>query len=177
MLLAMVFVVFAVLWRVVPVMMGVNPLNFTPVAASLLFFGARAPRRWLALPAGLLIASDVYLNLHAGYRVTPDLIITWGWYVAVLFFAGLLREHHKTAHVAGASLVASVSFFLVSNFAVWAVWEMYPRTLAGLGACYVAAIPFFRNTLVSDMVFTLAMFSVPVLVGYFSESRSRQAAA
>ncbi len=176
-MLAIILVVFAVLWRVVPVIMGVNPLNFTPLAASLLFFGARAPRKWLALPVALFIASDVYLNLHAGYRVTPDLIITWGWYVAILFFAGLLREHPRTAHVAGASLVASVSFFLVSNFAVWAVWNMYPKTAAGLGACYVAAIPFFRNTLVSDMVFTLAMFSVPVLAGYLAESRSRQAAA
>ena len=49
-------------------------------------------------------------------------------------------------------------FFLVSNFAVWAEWQMYPRTLAGLGACYVAALPFFRSSLTSELCFSLLCF-------------------
>ena len=44
------------------------------------------------------------------------------------------------AFLAGAALVTSISFFLISNFAVWAVGGMYPKTLPGLAACYVAGL-------------------------------------
>ena len=54
--------------------------------------------------------------------------------------------------------MASLSFFAISNFAVWALWNMYPKTLAGLAECYTMAIPFFRNTAVSDLLFAGAFF-------------------
>ena len=62
------------------------------------------------------------------------------------------------------SLTASIAFFVVSNFAVWAVWHMYPRTLAGLGTAYVAAIPFFRNQMLADLLLAGALFAVAALV-------------
>jgi len=71
--------------------------------------------------------------------------------------------------VGAASLVGSVSFFVVSNFAVWAVWNMYPKTLGGLGACYVAAVPFFRNAVVSDLLFAAAFFGIGYLVSHRQE--------
>lgn len=46
---------------------------------------------------------------------------------------------------------------------------MYPKTLAGLVTCYEAAIPFFRNTAVSDMVFSVAFFGLPALKDVLSE--------
>jgi hypothetical protein len=52
----------------------------------------------------------------------------------------------------------------VSNFAVWLVWNMYPHTWNGLGACYAAAVPFFRKQFVSDILFTAVMFSIPALL-------------
>jgi hypothetical protein len=64
----------------------------------------------------------------------------------------------------GAALATSVSFFAISNFAVWLTWNMYPHNLGGLAACYAAAVPFFRNDVVSNLLFTTVMFSVPVLL-------------
>jgi hypothetical protein len=87
--------------------------------------------------------------------------VTWLWYLAVMFLgAGTLRNSISTLRVLGASLSASVSFFVASNFAVWAAWGMYAKTLGGLGTCYIAALPFFRNSIVSETVFSLMIFSL-----------------
>jgi hypothetical protein len=61
-------------------------------------------------------------------------------------------------------LLGPTSFFLVSNYAVWAKSGMYPHTLAGLQACYIAAIPFYRNDLTSTTLILTAVFGLPALV-------------
>jgi len=175
-MLAYLFVAIAVLWRV---MLSIfpHPLGFTPVAASLLFFGANVDRKRFWVPMLLLVASDLWLTPeYYGYKITADHFVTWAWYAAMLGLGSLLKQNSKPVRILGASLAASVSFFLVSNLAVWAVWNMYPKTLAGLLQCYAAAVPFFRNGLGGDLVFTAAFFSVPLLVKAFrSESPSRVA--
>lgn len=168
-ILAYLFVVFAVLVhaRALPM-----PFHFTPVAAALLFFGARMPRKRMITPLALLIVCDIYLNKFVySYPLGWDQVVTWGWYAAIILFGGLLARNTSVLRVAGASLVASVSFFLVSNFAVWTVSrEMYPATWNGLVTCMVAGIPFFRNTLFSDLLFSAAFFGV----GYLLSQRAQQ---
>jgi hypothetical protein len=164
-ILAYLFVIFAVLvhLRAVPM-----PFHFTPVAASLLFFGARLPRKRMFTPLALLIAADVYLTKFTyGYPLTWDHAVTWAWYAAMLLLGGVLAQNAAVLRVAAASLTASISFFMVSNFAVWAVWrDMYPATWNGLLACYIAALPFFRNTVVSDLLFSAAFFGLGYLVSH-----------
>ncbi len=170
-LLAYLFVVFAVLVhaRAVPM-----PFHFTPVAAALLFFGARMPRKSMIAPVALLIGCDIYLNAFVyGYPLGWDQAVTWVWYAAIILFGGLLAGNSSALRVAGASLVASISFFVVSNFAVWIVArEMYPATWSGLVTCYVAAIPFFRNTLLSDMLFSAAFFGAGYLLSQRAQGRA-----
>jgi hypothetical protein len=72
----------------------------------------------------------------------------------------------------GSAAATSVSFYLLSNFAVWSAYDMYPKTLSGLMTCYAMAIPFFRGTLVGDLVFTAVLFAVPVAMKQFSERDS-----
>lgn len=159
-MLAFVFVVIAVAFRFLP-----HPLAFTPVAASLLYFGARAPRKYAWIPLMLLAGSDVVLTkLSYGYPLTADHFVTWVWYAAILVLGGVLRTDAKPVRVAGASLAASVSFFLASNFAVWAVWDMYPKTISGLAAAYAAGLPFFRNEIASDLFFTGVLFGIGALL-------------
>lgn len=151
------------------------PFHFTPVAAALLFFGARMPRRQMWTPLLMLVAADIYLTRSVyGYPLTADHVVTWAWYLGMLLFGGWLAQKTSALRVAGASLVASVSFFLISNFAVWAVWrDMYPRTLNGLAMSYVAGLPFFRNTVASDLLFSAAFFGIAYLV---SQRQSESAA-
>src|ERR1700741_1918602 len=156
-MLAYLFVILALAVRFMP-----PPLAFTPVGASLLFFGARGPRRQLWVPFVLLAASDVILTkLVYNYPFTWDHYITWAWYAGILWLGTNLRENaglrdrKDWVRVGGAELASPVSFFFVRNFGGWAVRnDMYPKALAGLITCYTAAFPFFRHTLEGDVIFT-----------------------
>lgn len=165
-MLAYLFVLLAVAVRVMAGTGTFATLGFTPVGASLLFFGSRMPRKQFLAPVALLVASDLYLNLKVyGMALTWDQTIVWAWYVGACFIGVLLRGRIKPLNVFGAALGSAVSFYVVSNFAVWAAGSVgYPKTFAGLLACYAAAIPFFQKGLASDVAFSAVFFTIPVLI-------------
>ena len=159
-MLAYLFVVLALLVRFVSV-----PISIAPVGGALLFFGARGPRRHWWIPVLLLAGGDLVLTKFIyGYPYTLDHLITVAWYAAVLLMGRLLLENARPWRVVVAALAASVGFFAISNFSVWLMGNMYPYTLNGLAVCYAAAVPFFRKQVVSDVLFTALMFSVPVVI-------------
>jgi hypothetical protein len=169
-MLPYLFVLLAIAVRFLPF---VGPLNFlphawhfTPLAASLLFFGARGSRRQMWVPLVLFAATDVVLTKFIySYSFSWDQLVTWVWYAAILWLGTNLREKSGPVRVVGAALASSVSFFLISNFAVWAAWsQMYPRSLNGLMMSYAAGLPFFRGTVESDLFFSIAMFGTPVFL-------------
>ena len=167
-MLAYLFIIFAIVARM-PLMP--HPWNFTPVAAALLYFGARGSRRQLWVPWLLLAASDVILTRFVySFQFSWDHFVTWAWYAAILWLGSQLRENANWLRVGGAALASSVSFFAVSNFAVWACWNMYPKTISGLMTCYAAGLPFFRRGIAGDMLFTAVMFGLPVLAAALSRS-------
>jgi hypothetical protein len=169
-MLPYIFVLLAIAVRFLPFAGPYNVLphawHFTPLGASLLFFGARGSRRQMWIPLVLLAATDVILTKFIyNYVFSWDHLVTWVWYAAILWLGTNLRKNSGPVRVIGAALATSVSFFLISNFAVWAAWpDMYPRTFAGLMASYAAGVPFFRGTAESDMFFSIAMFGTPVFV-------------
>ena len=168
-MLAYIFVAFAIAVRFMP-----HPLAFTPVGASLLFFGARGPKRQWWVPLVLLAASDVILTkLVYVFPFSWDHFVTWAWYAAILWLGTTLRETKNPLPILGASLAGSVSFYAISNFAVWGAWEMYPHTFSGLMACYAAGIPFFRRGIAGDILFTSIMFLVPVIVHAIAEASNK----
>ncbi len=161
-MLAYLFVVFAVLARM-PFMP--HPWNLTPVAAALLYFGARGSRRQLWVPFALLAASDVILTKFVyAYQFSWDHFVTWIWYAAILWLGTTLSENRNWLRIGGAALAGSVSFFVLSNFAVWACWDMYPKTMGGLMACYAVGLPFFQRGLAGDMLFTAVFFGIPAMI-------------
>jgi hypothetical protein len=165
-MLAYLFVLIAVAVRLMAGTGEFATYGFTPVGAALLFFGSRMPRKQFWIPVALLIGSDLYLNLKVyGLAITWDQSIVWAWYVAACFIGGLLRKRVKPRFVLGAALISAISFFVVSNFGVWvAGYVGYPKSLAGLMACYAAGIPFFQKGLASDVLFSVIFFSVPLLI-------------
>lgn len=176
-MLAYVFVLFAAAVRFMP-----HPMAFTPVGAALLFFGARSPRRQMWVPLTLLAASDVVLTtLVYRYPFSWDHFVTWTWYAAMIWLGSTLKNNAGVLRILGTALVGSVSFFLISNLAVWAAWDMYPHSIAGLMTCYEAGLPFFRRAVEGDLLFTSAMFGAPVVLGYLAgklqRSGNRTAAA
>jgi len=167
-MLAYLFLLFAVAvhLRFLPL-----PFSFAPVTAALLYFGARRPRKEMWIPVAALVASGVYLSRSVyGYALSADLLVTWVWYAAMVLLGGLLARRATALRIGATTLAASVSFFIISNFAVWAVWNMYPKNLVGLMACYVAALPFFRNAIVSDLFFAVVFFGI----GYLASDRQEE---
>ena len=137
------------LLRVVP-----HPANFAPVGAIALFGGAVLPRRWaLAVPLAVLVLSDAVLGFY------PGMIWVYGSFAVIALIGMALRRGRTLLRVAGAAVASSVIFFIITNFGEW-FGPLYPHTAAGLWADYLAAVPFFRNTLVSDLLYTLAFFGI-----------------
>ncbi len=176
-MLAYLFVVVAIAIRFLP-----HPWAFTPVAASLLFFGAHGSRRRMWVPLLLLIASDLALYKYVwAYPMAWDQYVIWAWYAAILWLGSRLTGKQTPLRVIGAALASSVSFFVISNFAVWAATDMYPRTMSGLMTCYTLALPYFRRGAEGDMLFTLIFFAAPLAIhavgNAFNKGSSGQAAA
>ena len=180
-ILAYLFVVLAVLLRVGAGTGAFATLGFSLVGSSLLFFGSRIPRKRFWIPAVLLIGSDIYLNVWQ-YRMafTLDQYVMWAWYLVPCFFGFFLRDKIKPLTVLGAGLGTGVGFYLASNFAVWAFGNIgYAKNLPGLILCYTKAIPFFRNGIVSDVLFSVVFFGIGALVAQTQQQaiESKSAAA
>jgi hypothetical protein len=128
----------------------------------------------------VLMATDYFLTVYAyHYNFQWQFYVaTWAWYAMALGLGRiLLATKASVLRVGAGALLGPTSFFVVSNYAVWASGWMYPRTLGGLGACYVAAVPFYRNDLLSTAVVSVLAFGVPVLVRRRNAARTQVALA
>lgn len=125
-----------VLWRWIP-----HPPNFSPVLAFAMFAGAQLPRKWaVGAVWALMLASDLFLGFHSTMFFV---------YVALAACTVIGTRYNLLV----SSLGASVLFFVVSNFGVWLL--SYPLTISGFVQCFALAIPFFWNTLVSTVLFSV----------------------
>ena len=132
-----------------------HPPNFTPIGAMALFSGAYLGRRGViafAAPLGALLLSDLVLGFYRGMPTvyfSVALVVIIGW---------LSLRRTSPLRIGAAAIASSVLFFVVTNFGMWLSSGFYPRTLAGLEACYVAAIPFFQNTVAGDLFYATLLF-------------------
>src|SRR6266566_4335069 len=143
-------IVAAVASRLIP-----HPPNLASIAAVELFSGAHLSDRRLAfvIPMAALFISDLLL---IGFYSHMQII--YGRFALIVCIGLFLRGRRTATRIAGAALTSSILFFIVTNFGVWAFESLYPKTIAGLVACYVAAIPFFQNTLLGDALYTAVLF-------------------
>ncbi|HUN64566.1 MAG TPA: DUF6580 family putative transport protein [Bacteroidota bacterium] len=139
-----------------------HPANFTPITAIALFSAAYLGRRIaLIIPVAALLLSDYVIGFYGG------MFWVYGSFLAIAAIGFLLRNGRSVPRILGATLSGSVLFFVVTNFGVWYSDRLYPRTGAGLAACYAAGIPFFRNTLAGDLFFVTSIFGLYYLAERF----------
>jgi hypothetical protein len=177
--------VVAALFRFVTPLFRTGTWNLSPVGAVGIYGGSRLGG-WLAfvLPLGIMAVSDAGLWLLFGNRgYDPMVYLSFLIYVALGYF---LLQNPSILRVGGVTVLGSVQFYLLTNFLPWlqscapaadlgglAVMELpsadplypYPRLvysadLKGLLASYWMGLPFFRNTLIGDLVFTYALFGL-----------------
>jgi hypothetical protein len=147
---------FAALSRLLP-----HPPNVTPIAAMALFAGAyfRGRRIAFLLPLAAMLSSDLVLGLTVyGSAMLKFQPVVYFCTLIAVAIGRLIRNHKSVLAIGSATFGNAVIFYLVTNFAVWAMDALYPRTWNGLVTCYTLAIPFFRNSLLGDLGFAAVFF-------------------
>ena len=138
--LVFIIIFFGILSRILPL-----PPNFSPVIAITLFGSLYFKDKNLAFvaPISIILSSDLILGFIPNINTYLPLIF-------VYFFSKKINRMSILN-----LFIASLIFFLTSNFGVWLLSNWYPKSFTGLIMCYEAALPFFRNTLLSTLLFGL----------------------
>lgn len=144
---------------------GPHPWNFTPVGAMALFSGAvvRDRRLAFAFPILALFSGDLFVGF---YKLSVMLMVYASFLLSVLI-GRLLQNRRTFLGIAGATLLGSIQFFLVTNFAVWWLLNSYAKTAGGLAACYLTGLPLFGNTLAGDALYAALFFGAFALAERF----------
>ncbi len=166
--IALLLTVAAALLRLIP-----HPPNFAPIGGMALFAGAKL-RGWQAyiVPLCAMAITDPILSHMLGYpafsRATPVI------YLSLVIYAVLgqvfLGRNAGPARIAAVCVAGSLQFFLITNLLVWWGSNLYGHSAAGLSACYVAALPFFARTVLSDLFYTAALYLLFAFLAKRSET-------
>ena len=167
-MLAIVMILGGILLRLTP-----HIPNFAPISAVALFGGATLNKRFAILMPLLAIAISDYLLLYINPYGNPMVDISsiqpikamfhsttfyvWGSFVISGLIGIWLKDHKKPSNIIAVSCLASIQFFLITNFGVWA-GGMYSRDLDGLLESYFMGLPFFKWTLLGDLFYSGAFF-------------------
>jgi hypothetical protein len=128
--------------------------NATAVGALALFSGAKfGLKKAFIITLVTMLVSDVFRGLHTTMWATYGAL-----FITILLGKTFLKKQNiKT--IFGVTLFCSVLFYVITNFAVWLSPQfMYPKTLSGLIECYVMGLPFFRNTILGDLMYSGIFF-------------------
>jgi hypothetical protein len=143
--------------------------NFNPLGAVALMGGVLFSSkilRWV-VPMGALLLGDILLGLsspmYLDYMFSLDFLFVYASFAAIILLGTFLSKNASLSKVLGGSIVAAVAFFLISNAGSWITMPEYTKDFAGLMNSYELAIPFFRATLVSQIVFSLGIYLVYTL--------------
>ncbi|MDG2384595.1 MAG: hypothetical protein P8N76_23200 [Pirellulaceae bacterium] len=145
---------FAVAMRFLP-----HPPNFAPVAALALFAGSlcRSKKIGLLIPVIAMLVSDWMLGFHSLMLVVYGCLI----FNVVIGQYWIGQSGRQPSKLVAASVIGSCLFFCATNFACWL--SFYEPNLNGFISCYTLALPFFRNTLLSDLTYTTLFFGAVAL--------------
>jgi hypothetical protein len=173
MTMAVMVVCSAVIMRLVP-----HIPNFAPMTAAALFGAAYLPKRYVFLMPLVALAISDYLLLYINPFSTPIFNFShiqpvsamfngttawvWGSFMVSALLGLALRKNPGSIRIGSITILASLQFYLLTNFGVWAAGA-YARNLSGLGASYIAGLPFLSWTLAGDLFYTAAFFSLYAL--------------
>ena len=147
-MLILMIIIFGILSRIV-----FHAPNFTPILSLALLGGMYLKgRQAIWVPLVLMVVSDLIIGFH------DSMFFTWGGILGVSLIGMWLKTYKNWANVIGASFISAVFFFLVSNFG--AFLSLYPHTVDGLKQCYILALPFFRTTFASTMVYSIVLYAI-----------------
>ena len=180
-ILVFIIVLLGVMSRFLP-----HPPNVTGFAAVTLFAGAMLNSRIFAavLPLGLYYLSDFFINNTVSRSFFPDHegLVFWSSYMTFVYLGfaataiigyALLKNRNNT-RIASATIIATLAFWVLSNFGILIQPGGYPNTITGAVACFTAALPFLLNSLIGNLIFTFGVFKLYDFISerYFQKQSS-----
>lgn len=131
-----------------------HPANFAPIGAIAIFSGIYLPKKWaIILPLAAMFFSDIFIGFYA-WQI---MLAVYGGFMIMGLIGLQIRKNKKLSTILGGTILGSVIFYFLTNFAVWAFGTLYSHDLSGLAQSYYLAIPFFRNSLLGDLFYTGAL--------------------
>lgn len=141
-------IIVALILRLLP-----HPPNIAPITAIALFGGVYLNKKYaLVVPLIAMVCSDFIIGFHS------TILYVYGSFFITGLLGLWLKNHKSILSVALTTLASSILFYLITNFGVWMQGFLYSKTLQGLLTCYYYAIPFFRNTLIGDLMYVAFFF-------------------
>lgn len=140
-------IILAAVARIIP-----HPPNFVPIGGLALFSGANfSGKKAFIIPLAAMLVSDFFLGFHS------TMIFVYVSFLLIILI-GKRIESFSAGKLLLAAISSSILFFIITNFGVWLVGGWYPKTVNGLIESYTMAIPFFRNTILGDLVYSISFF-------------------
>ena len=129
-----------------------HPVNFTPILSIALFSGFIFRNKLgFLVPMSIMILTDFFIgNYQMSVWVYSSLFL--------IYFISANYEKFNLSLTLKISLIGSFSFFIITNFGVWIVG--YPKSFNGIVACYYAALPFYKNTLLSTLAYSTIFYFI-----------------
>tara|TARA_Y100000590_G_scaffold255229_1_gene286570 strand:+ start:8638 stop:9165 length:528 start_codon:yes stop_codon:yes gene_type:complete len=142
-----------------------HPPNFTPIIAMAIMsnYFFRNIYSSIAVLFFSMLLSDIFIGFYKNmFFVYLSLFL-----IAIIFFKinRRFKVNYKNLFLYG--LFGSILFYLISNFGVWALGSLYEKNLTGLINCYILAIPFFKNTLLSTIFFSYISLITGICINRF----------
>ncbi len=148
MIIPFLIILSAVLMRLLP-----HPPNFAPIGALALFSGAHFGKKLrYIIPLFAMIVSDMFLGFDSA---TP---FVYAAFCVTILLGSWMKNNPGVVKLFSVSIASSLLFFFITNFGVWAAGSMYTKNLSGLMQSFAMGVPFFRNTVAGDMLYSFVFF-------------------
>ena len=141
--------------------------NFTPIIAISIYAGIKFNNKYLALliPILSMVISDLFIGFHSS-MLAVYICIVMNVFIGIFFIKRFTLLNYMYLSFLGACI-----FYIVTNFSVWMLSNMYPLTMEGLIMCYLLALPFFQNTLISSLFFGCLIFYTTIIFDRYFDKK------
>lgn len=156
-------IVLAILSRWIP-----HPPNMTALSAVALFGSVHLNNKYVGILALLtaLLISDMALGFYSG------MWFVYAAFILIFMLGQIMLKTQSALQVTASAVTSSLVFFAITNLGVWVSGNLYPMTATGLMECFLLAIPFLKNQLIGDFLYSAVLFGS---YAYYQKSVQSQA--
>lgn len=146
-------ILFAVVLLIISRSLSFIP-NFTPTISLIVFISIMFRNHYVL--AFIIILSQVISDYFLGYY--SSMLFVYLSYVLIAVTSKCILKEFNFMHIMGTSIISVIIFYLVSNYGVWQMMDLYQYNFSGLMQCYIAGIPFLKYSLISTLLYSTTIY-------------------